>query len=151
MGTLSGRSLGGGAGLELGTDYPSAQVLVGVSRVRADLVTHGPATPTETLTCTRWTGPLGLKQRRHRLTSGSPFASEELPVPRMLPLQGALRGADMCWAAASLRGGTFLCGRSSDRPPHCPPCPPRPPTPQIVSLSHFGERQSMKSSQELFF
>lgn len=72
VGTLSSPSLGGEAGRDLGIDYPSAYVLVGVSRVRADPVTHGPATP-ETLTCTKWTGPLGLKRRRHRVNFWLPL------------------------------------------------------------------------------
>lgn len=64
-------------------------------------MTHGPTTLMETLTCTKWTGPLGLKQRRHRvnfcqLQKAPPLASEELPTSQerklqMLPLQSALR------------------------------------------------------------
>ena len=36
-------------------------------RVRTEQSDQGPATQTETLTCTKWTGPLGLKQKRYEV------------------------------------------------------------------------------------
>lgn len=61
--SLKAHSLGKGQGLDWEC-HPSAWVSVEALKVRTNRGDTSPTTQTETLTCTKWTDPLGLKQRK---------------------------------------------------------------------------------------
>lgn len=100
--------------------HSSTSILTGLLKGKSRSgLTHGPTTLTETLTCTKWTGPLGLKQRRHRVNfhqMGKPptLASHfpELPTSqeRQPPSDAAFaravpHQACICWPHASPKEG----------------------------------------------
>ena len=114
----------------------AAWVSAGVRTARTSQgVTRGPATRAETLTCTEWTGPLGLKQRRHqvnfcRIQKPPCQASEELPLPQEQKV-----------SAAALAEGPARRPASTRPMPHSDRCqcrwasaPPLPPPLRELSL-----------------
>ena len=120
----------------------AAWVSAGVRTARTSQgVTRGPATRAETLTCTEWTGPLGLKQRRHqvnfcRIQKPPCQASEELPLPQEQKV-----------SAAALAEGPARRPASTRPMPHSDRCqcrwasaPPLPPPLRELSLPTLTAR-----------